>query len=236
MILSSHQSSFFPWIGYWAKISQSDVHVVSGHVEFNPRNYQNRVEIYGSLRTLPVLKNHTPRPYINEVRYDVATLDKMLEGLRKELLGKKCKNPEAVRNLLDAAYRFNNGWLIDVNLSVLDEGRRLFGIETQWRQDGFDCGRLTKTARLVERTNMKTFAVTKAPLTYLAGSGQRAYLNPSELPEGVSVVYQDLPEGLPSCSILELLHRLDKNEIVQLFAQIGDATGVEVRCDLSTLG
>lgn len=235
MILSSHQASFFPWIGYWAKLAQSDLHVVSGYVEFNSRNYQNRVELFGSLRTLPTLKPSQARPYINEVQYDTVVFSKMLMGLRQELLGKKCKNHEAVEKLLDAASTWNNGHLIDVNLAVMDAGREVLGIPTEWRQDGHDCGRQTKTTRLVERTNMATYASQNDVLIYLAGSGQRVYLQPAELPSNVEVVYQVLPPNLPSCSILELLYRMDMAEIMQLIAQIKETTGVENSSDLASL-
>jgi len=224
MILSSHQSSFFPWIGYWAKIEQSDEHVVSRNVEFNPRNYQNRVEVYGSLRTLPVLKPDVNRPYICEVKYDRANAKKLIEGLKKELLGKKCKNPEAVEALLMAAYAWNTGRLLDLNMGVLEAGRRLFDIRTMIGRDLQDGAFLTKTGRLIARLDLRAYV---GPVTYLAGSGQRAYLDEKELPDNVSVVYQVLPKGLPSCSILELLHRMEMSEIVQIIAQIKETTGAD---------
>ena len=44
-ILAGHQPNFLPWMGYFYKISQSDVFVFSDHLQYTPKNWINRVNI-----------------------------------------------------------------------------------------------------------------------------------------------------------------------------------------------
>ena len=42
MICSIHQPQTFPWIGYFAKIFQSDIFVILDNVQFKKNEWQNR--------------------------------------------------------------------------------------------------------------------------------------------------------------------------------------------------
>lgn len=45
MIVSIHQSSYFPWLGLLRKIARADEHIVLTRVQYTRRNFQNRVQI-----------------------------------------------------------------------------------------------------------------------------------------------------------------------------------------------
>jgi len=46
-IVSIHQPNYFPWLGYFYKIVNSDVFVFLDNVQFSKNSYINRVQIYG---------------------------------------------------------------------------------------------------------------------------------------------------------------------------------------------
>lgn len=45
MIVSIHQPNFLPWLGYLHRMMQADLFIVLDHVQFERRNYQNRMRI-----------------------------------------------------------------------------------------------------------------------------------------------------------------------------------------------
>jgi hypothetical protein len=45
MIVAAHQPNFCPWLGYFAKISRSDVFIFMDNVQFSKNTYINRVRI-----------------------------------------------------------------------------------------------------------------------------------------------------------------------------------------------
>ena len=45
-IVSAHQSTYLPWLGYYHRIAISDVHVVLDHVQFEKNSYTNRNIVY----------------------------------------------------------------------------------------------------------------------------------------------------------------------------------------------
>jgi hypothetical protein len=44
-IVAIHQPTFFPWLGYFDRMANSDLFVIMDHVQFERRNYQNRTLI-----------------------------------------------------------------------------------------------------------------------------------------------------------------------------------------------
>ena len=87
MILASHQPDFFPYLGYFYKIWQSDIFVFSDNVQFSKTGRHNYNEILtgnGPMRfTLPV-SQHTAN--LNEIKIaaDQHRIETMLKTLYME--------------------------------------------------------------------------------------------------------------------------------------------------------
>lgn len=47
-IISAHQSTYLPWLGYYHRIAVSDIHVILDHVQFEKNSYTNRNIIFNS--------------------------------------------------------------------------------------------------------------------------------------------------------------------------------------------
>ncbi len=45
MLVAIHQPNFLPWLGYFDRMVQADLFVLLDHVQFERRNYQNRMQI-----------------------------------------------------------------------------------------------------------------------------------------------------------------------------------------------
>ena len=62
MIVSIHQPNYIPWIGYFDKLAQSDVHVFLDDVKYSKNGYTNRNKILMNSRetylTVPVSKGY----------------------------------------------------------------------------------------------------------------------------------------------------------------------------------
>mgnify|MGYP003585779158 CR=1 FL=1 len=74
MIVTAHQPSYLPWLGYFQKIMKSDIYVFLDSVQFEKNSFTNRNKIktpQGSVwLTIPVLtKDHT-KLTINEIQID----------------------------------------------------------------------------------------------------------------------------------------------------------------------
>ena len=74
MIVSIHQPEHLPWLGYFDKARQADVHVTLDHVQFAKNNWQNRNRVRGDRDalwlTVPVLTKGKHSQPIRQVEID----------------------------------------------------------------------------------------------------------------------------------------------------------------------
>ena len=78
MIVSIHQPAYLPWLGYFARIAESDVHITLDHVEFGKNSFINRNKILSKGRelwlTVPVkTKGRFGDMPINSIEIDNST-------------------------------------------------------------------------------------------------------------------------------------------------------------------
>jgi hypothetical protein len=139
MIVAIHQPNFFPWLGYFDRMEASDMFVLLDHVQFERRNYQNRMMIRledeARWLTVPVV----------QLSQKESIIDKRVDN-PAEPSGPRWWGPNSF-NTLRYAYRkapyfetyaprlreiFEARWdrLVDLNIATLDFMREALEIAT----------------------------------------------------------------------------------------------------------
>lgn len=206
--VTSHQPSFFPWIGFWNKAANADVLILSGGVKLDYGGYQNRVSLHGSWVTLPILKT-TKECALYNVRFDRAALPKIHQRLTQTLASKRQPNRELIRDILAVTFEGpSSDFLMDFNVNAFMAVANVLGIKPRLELDTTEPNpAISKSANLFARVRRHV----KGPATYLAGQGQlAAYLDFGACPSDMRIMLQKLNE------------RLDPNTILQSIAQSQD--------------
>ena len=63
MIACVHQPNFLPWLGFFAKVAQSDIYVVMDNVQFTKNCWTNRVKIAGNGEALTTYADKCSTPF-----------------------------------------------------------------------------------------------------------------------------------------------------------------------------
>lgn len=201
MILASHQPDFFPWMGYFYKIYQSDVFVFSDNVQFSKtgrHNYNQILTASGSMRfTLPV---HYHVKNLNEI--DVAATDKDIDRLLKTLwIGYKKSSHfhvafPVLENILPKAIDAES--LASFNKYCILELAKRFGMTVG--KQFLDSSALELEGR--KDTRIINMAKAVGADTYLSGDGAKDYHIEEDYREnGIKLVYSDfVPTKYPQLS------------------------------------
>jgi len=190
MILASHQPDFFPYMGYFYKLFQSDIFVFSDDVQYSKRGRHNYNEILtsnGPLRiTLPIHRH-------------VERLDKIQIAAGDEWVAKTLKTfwieykraeyfPEVfslLEELLPKALATGN--LADFNITCLLSIIERFGLErkTILRSSNLNLHD-KKDARIIEMCKLLGADV------YISGIGAKEYHNEMDYKENnILLLYSD---------------------------------------------
>jgi len=135
LIVSINQPAYLPWLGYFDRITKSDLHIVLDHVQFEKNSVVNRNKIktpQGSLwLTVPVkTKGKFGRNPINELLIDNQT------DWRKKHFKSLCQNYTKARHfqLFEPFFKemYQRGWrkIIDLNMHFIRFVLTHLGIQT----------------------------------------------------------------------------------------------------------
>ena len=122
MIVSIHQPNYIPWLGFFNKISNSDVYVVFDDVQFpRGKDYANRNQIKtnnGKLwLTVPVLDKSKLKPWNTIEINNNGWVNKHLTNI--ESFYKKSLYFNDYFPDLEKIYKKNHNLLIDLNLDII---------------------------------------------------------------------------------------------------------------------
>jgi len=135
IIVGIHQPNFFPWLGFFEKISKSDVFVFLDNVQYSHRSWTNRVQIVnqkksswitcpvkhtGKYQTIREIKIDDNQPWrkqitkiikINYLKSDFFSenfqfVSDMIERQESMISGYNTKNIKAICDLLDIKTKF----------------------------------------------------------------------------------------------------------------------------------
>lgn len=192
--VSSHQSVFIPWIGFWNKLIIADLFVFAGGTDFSIRDYEHRVKLHGAWLTLPIDKT-TSRGKIKEVR--LLDMSDVCDRLRKELCVKRYKYHHRIEPVIETISTYSGKYLHDMNVALLKQVAKILGVSTRLCIDDNIPLEKTKSLRLSARLSRHA-----KEFEYLSGPGGKNYLT-DEFPFSIS--YQTVKEGVCTDTILQLI-------------------------------
>lgn len=135
LIVSAHQPNVFPWLGFFDKMSHSDILVYMDNVPFTRTGYQHRVKLKSAAGeqwlTVPVKKKGLFAQPTDRVEINNDSLWKQNHLKTFKHLYAKTSNYQKVMKLLEALYddSFNN--LIDFSIPSITLIKKMLGINTE---------------------------------------------------------------------------------------------------------
>ena len=135
-ILSLMQPTYFPWLGYFNLINQSDVFVIYNNVQLVKRSWQVRNKIKNNDKelclTIPISKTTTRNNLLinqAEVNYDTNWVDKHLNSIRHSYI----KSPffNQIYPLIEKRILNKPKYLTDITIPLILDFIKLLGIKTE---------------------------------------------------------------------------------------------------------
>ncbi len=191
MIVAIQQPEHLPWIGFFNKMSQSDLYVYLDNVQFKKRYFENRnrIKTKDDIKwfSVPVLSKGKYEQRLDEVLIDNTSLwGKKYLGLLEHTY-KKYPYWEDIKEIVYPCINNNLNKLVDLNLALIERCREYLQINTPTERasklgvDGFFKSDLI--LEICSKTKAKT---------YISGPDGRNYLSLDKFSErGITVVYHD---------------------------------------------
>ncbi|MDD5766286.1 MAG: WbqC family protein [Candidatus Marinimicrobia bacterium] len=192
MICSIHQPQTFPWLGYFAKIRQSDIFVFLDNVQFKKNEWQNRNKILSDdswqWLTVPVI--HHFGQSIREVTINPTERwrQKHLQALQTNY----AKSPffENYFPEIQSLYEIDWTLLSDFNIRTVRWGMEKLGIETPTRVAS-EIEELAKYPDITPDDRLILITQLSSCETYLSGEGGHNYLEPAHFSEkNIRLIFQ----------------------------------------------
>lgn len=190
-VLASHQPDFFPYMGYFYKIFQSDVFVFSDDVQYSKKgrhNYNDILTSNGPKRlTLPI-KYHVANLNEISISADDTFIEKTLKTLRQEYGKARCFD-EAYPVIEELFKLAPNHTLADYNMICLHtligkfelDKNRSFFVSSEIKS-----WETTRDARIID------MCVALGANVYYSGSGAKDYhIEEDYERKGIQLVYSD---------------------------------------------
>ncbi len=193
MNVGIHQPEFFPWLGFFHKMSLCDTFVLLDTVQFEKNNFQNRNKILfggeSGWLSMPVEK-HSLHTLVKDI--DINWTDEKL--IKKHLLSieqnyKKCEFFSEVFPFLQELYEQKLEKLADFNTQVIVFFVKALGLKTtivrasEMALSGEAHGGTDVTLEICKDLQADT---------YISGSGAKAYLDVQKYTDaGIKVYFQD---------------------------------------------
>ena len=230
-VVSIHQPNYLPWLGYFHKMTYSDVFVFLDDVQYTPKTYTNRcVVLQGGQETrlsIPVSMDHWDTP-IREVRIDTGKFAaKHLGTLRHGY--HQCSAFEEIMAIIGPHFDVGMTNLADFNIGLITALAGYMGLSPRFVRLSDLKIDSSKNRLLADITNAVGGRV------FVSGVGAKAYISGHEtdyVDAGIGLSYQNFrhpiyrqksSEFVPGCSGLDLAFNLgqDSTEVLAGIPQPG---------------
>ncbi|MEG1728723.1 MAG: WbqC family protein [Bacteroidaceae bacterium] len=172
MHLSSHQSVFLPWAGFWHKAHSSDVMVINSGSDFCRQDYEHRVKINDAWLTLEIDRAASGKS-IGETHLKQGTVKKAADRIERELYLRKNPFKERLGGILGLMRNYDEPTLKHLNeLLILELSVQLLIPTTFLFIHEVPAGE-TKTEKLGNRVHRYM----REDDIYICGSGASDYLD-----------------------------------------------------------
>ena len=190
MIVSIHQPNFLPWLGYFHKISESDIHVILDNVQFEKNSFtnRNRIKISSGCMwlTVPALTKGRFGDNIDNILIDPKV--KWQEKMCKSIFLNYSRAPffENYFGLLQQILKRPWEKLIDLNITLIKFLLGALKLESKLVY--------ASTLKICEKKSDLVLAICKklGATVYFSGALGKGYLVEKNFKdEGIKIVYQD---------------------------------------------
>lgn len=189
MIVSIHQPQYLPWLGYFDKISRSDIFVFLDNVQFKKNEWQNRNRIKSAQGwqwlTVPVIHKFSQKICEVKINNTVSWEKKHL----KALITCYSKAPFFKEHIAFFEQIYAQEWqrLVDINIHIIHYLAKAFGLSGK---------KLVRASeyKLREEATERLIDICKHLRgdVYLSGKDGANYLNLALFEkEGIQVIFQD---------------------------------------------
>ncbi|MBU0666996.1 MAG: WbqC family protein [Nanoarchaeota archaeon] len=175
MIVSIHQPTYLPYIGFFDKMKKSDVFVLYDTAQFVKNEFHNRNQIVTRNEplwlTVPVSKDSYLQPLFKvKISNQSFWQRKHLKSIEQSYSKKPFFSKFFPK--LNSIYEDKYDFLLDINIRLIEEIKDFFGIKTKIvRANYLDYDRSLKSTDAII-----SICKTLGADTYLSGDGARAYI------------------------------------------------------------
>lgn len=176
-IVGIHQPEFFPWMGFFDKMSRVDLFVILDHVQFKKRYFENRNRIRLSDRsvwiTAPVISKGRYKQKISDVRLsdEGHWQNKLIQRIRYAY-GKTPYFDIIFPDICQVVRKTESNRLMDLNIDIIRLFRKYFLIDTPMScSSQMDIGNLSGSDLILG------ICVATGATTYLCGPSGKDYLD-----------------------------------------------------------
>jgi hypothetical protein len=189
MIVSIHQPNFFPWYGYFQKISNSKIFIFLDDAEVHKKNlgYLNRANLiingHKKYFSVPISKNFTIQKIFNLEFKETHIWKKNFTNLLSENYNKSFYFNETM-NLVKEILDFQTNFISDFNINAIKKINEFLDIKTDYQ--------LSSTFKLRSRSSERILDLVKLNngKNYISGLGGKDYLNEVDfIKEKINIVY-----------------------------------------------
>lgn len=217
MILSAHQPQYLPYLGFWNKLINSDIHVILDDVKFTRGAFINRNRIKTSKGqgwlTIPIKRSNCK---ISELK--TANSIWSIKHLKSLIANySRAQYFDDYIKYFKEFYSKNLENVLEIDVTLIKDTSKMLSIKTKIIMLSDINVEGDSTERLVNLCS-----VLKCD-TYLSGAGGKNYLNESLFnSSGIKLVYQNFKhptyhqlfgEFIPNLSIVDSLFNCGKNII-----------------------
>lgn len=222
-IVAIHQPNFFPWLGFFDKISQADIFILLDNVPYSHGEVTNRVKllfINNQVKwvTAPVKHEKHATKRIREVQIDQAKpwQRKMLTTLNRNY--RRAPFYSQVYPFLDSLIMYDNPNLAEFNQYFIEKMTQKLELST----------RIIKSSELPAGGSANDLLIELVQnvkgTTYLCGGGATDYFNQDRFASaGIDVMFQKFqhpvyhqrgnPAFFPGLSIIDVLMNIGFEEV-----------------------